>query len=38
VTTAAAGAAIAALLIPFVPAGIPIIAAATAVLVGWRRT
>jgi 4-azaleucine resistance transporter AzlC len=38
VTTAAAGAAIAALLIPFVPAGIPIVAAATAVLVGWRRT
>jgi 4-azaleucine resistance transporter AzlC len=37
VTTAAAGAAIAALLIPFVPAGIPIIAASTAVLVGWRR-
>jgi len=37
--TAAAvtGAAIAALLIPFTPAGIPIIAATAAVLVGWRR-
>lgn len=34
---AVAGAAIAASLTPFAPAGIPVVAATTAVLVGWRR-
>ena len=37
VVVAGAGAAIAALLIPFTPPGIPIIAATGAVVVGWRR-
>jgi 4-azaleucine resistance transporter AzlC len=36
VAAAIGGAAIAAALIPFTPAGIPIIAAAAAVVVGWR--
>jgi hypothetical protein len=34
---AALGGGIAAVLIPFTPPGIPIIAATAAVLVGWRR-
>jgi 4-azaleucine resistance transporter AzlC len=38
VQAAALGAAIALVLIPFTPAGIPIVAAAAACLVGWRRT
>jgi 4-azaleucine resistance transporter AzlC len=38
ITVAAAGAAIAAALIPFTPAGVPIIAASAAVLLGWRRS
>ena len=37
IAVAAAGAAIAALLIPFTPPGVPIIAATAAVLLGWRR-
>ena len=37
VAAAVGGAVIAAALIPFVPAGVPIIAATAAVLVGWRR-
>jgi 4-azaleucine resistance transporter AzlC len=37
VAAAAAGAAIALALIPLAPAGVPIIAASAAVLVGWRR-
>ena len=37
VTVAAAGALIAAVLIPFTPPGVPIIAATAAVLLGWRR-
>jgi 4-azaleucine resistance transporter AzlC len=37
VTAAVLGATIAAVLTPFAPAGVPIIAAAGAVLVGWRR-
>jgi 4-azaleucine resistance transporter AzlC len=37
VGAAAAGGAIAALLIPVAPAGVPIIAATAAVVVGWRR-
>jgi predicted branched-subunit amino acid permease len=36
VAAAALGAVIAAALIPFVPAGVPIIAATAAVVVGWR--
>ena len=35
---AVAGAAIAAALIPFTPAGVPIVAASVACLIGWRRT
>jgi predicted branched-subunit amino acid permease len=31
------GAAIATALVPFVPAGVPIVAAAAACVVGWRR-
>ncbi|HEY4412215.1 MAG TPA: AzlC family ABC transporter permease [Gaiellaceae bacterium] len=38
VVAAAGGAAIAAVLTPFTPPGIPIIAATVAVLAGWRRT
>ena len=37
VAAAVAGAGIAALLTPFVPPGVPIVAATAAVLVGWRR-
>ena len=37
IAAAAAGAAIALALVPFTPAGVPIIAASAAVLVGWRR-
>jgi len=37
VAAAVGGAAIAAALIPFVPAGLPIVAATAAALVGWRR-
>jgi|SRR5579862_4128553 len=37
VAAAACGGAIAALLTPYVPPGIPIVAATAAVLVGWRR-
>ena len=37
VAAAVLGAAIAASLTPFVPAGVPIVAATAAVLVGWRR-
>ena len=37
VAAACGGAAIAALLTPFAPPGVPIIAATAAVLVGWRR-
>jgi 4-azaleucine resistance transporter AzlC len=37
VVAAVAGAGIAALLTPFVPPGIPIVAATAAVLAGWRR-
>jgi 4-azaleucine resistance transporter AzlC len=37
IAAAAAGAAIAAVLIPFAPAGVPIIAATSAILLGWRR-
>ena len=37
VTAAALGAAIALVLIPFAPAGVPIVAGAAACLVGWRR-
>ena len=37
VTAAALGAAIAAVLTPFTPPGVPIIAATAAVLVGWKR-
>jgi 4-azaleucine resistance transporter AzlC len=37
VVVAVAGAAIAAVLIPFTPPGVPIIAATAAVLLGWRR-
>jgi 4-azaleucine resistance transporter AzlC len=37
VAAAVTGAAIAALLTPFVPTGVPIVAATAAVLVGWRR-
>jgi 4-azaleucine resistance transporter AzlC len=35
---AAGGAAVAAALIPFLPAGLPIVAATAAVWVGWRRS
>jgi 4-azaleucine resistance transporter AzlC len=38
VAAAVLGAGIAALLTPFAPAGVPIIAASAAVLVGWRRS
>jgi 4-azaleucine resistance transporter AzlC len=38
VAAAVSGAAIAASLTPFVPAGVPIVAATAAVLVGWRRS
>jgi 4-azaleucine resistance transporter AzlC len=38
VAAAAAGVAIAAVLIPATPPGVPIVAATAAVLVGWRRT
>jgi 4-azaleucine resistance transporter AzlC len=38
VAAAVLGAAIAASLTPFVPAGVPIVAATAAVLVGWRRS
>jgi predicted branched-subunit amino acid permease len=38
IAVATAGVAIAALLIPFTPPGVPIIAATAAVLLGWRRT
>jgi predicted branched-subunit amino acid permease len=38
VAAALLGAGIAVALVPFAPAGVPIIAAATAALVGWRRT
>ncbi len=38
VQVAAAGAVIAAVLIPFTPPGVPIIAATAAVLIGWRQT
>jgi 4-azaleucine resistance transporter AzlC len=37
ILAAAVGGAVAAVLIPFTPPGIPIIAATVAVLVGWRR-
>jgi 4-azaleucine resistance transporter AzlC len=37
IAAAVVGAAIAVALIPFAPAGVPIIAATAAVLVGWRR-
>src|SRR4051794_16243787 len=37
IAAAAAGAGIALALVPFTPAGVPIIAASAAVLVGWRR-
>ena len=37
IAAAAAGAAIAFALVPFAPAGVPIIAATAAVFVGWRR-
>jgi hypothetical protein len=37
VAAAIGGAAIAAVLIPFTPPGIPIIAATAAVAFGWRR-
>lgn len=37
VAAAVGGAAIAALLTPFTPPGVPIIAATAAVLIGWRR-
>jgi len=37
IAVAGAGAVIAALLIPFTPPGVPIIAATAAVLLGWRR-
>jgi 4-azaleucine resistance transporter AzlC len=37
IAAAAAGAAIAFVLIPFTPAGVPIIAATAGALVGWRR-
>jgi len=37
VAAAVAGAGIAALLTPFVPPGVPIVAATAAVLIGWRR-
>jgi 4-azaleucine resistance transporter AzlC len=37
IAAAAAGAAIAAVLIPFTPPGVPIIAATAAILLGWRR-
>ena len=37
IAAAAAGAAIAAVLIPFAPAGVPIIAATSAILLGWKR-
>jgi len=37
ITAALLGAAIAAALIPVAPAGVPIVAASAAVLVGWRR-
>ena len=37
VSAAVAGAAVALVLVPFTPAGIPIVAAAAACLVGWRR-
>jgi 4-azaleucine resistance transporter AzlC len=37
VVVAVTGAAIAAVLIPFTPPGVPIIAATAAVLLGWRR-
>jgi 4-azaleucine resistance transporter AzlC len=38
VLAAVAGAAIATMLIPFAPAGVPVIAAAAACLIGWRRS
>jgi len=38
VAAAVLGVAIAASLTPFVPAGVPIVAATAAVLVGWRRS
>lgn len=38
IAAALAGALIAAVLIPFTPPGVPIIAATAAVLLGWRRT
>src|SRR5256885_863727 len=37
-TAAVGGAAIAAILTPLTPPGVPIIAATAAVVVGWRRT
>jgi len=37
IAVAVGGAAIAALLIPFTPPGIPIIAATGAIFLGWRR-
>jgi predicted branched-subunit amino acid permease len=36
-TVAILGASIAAVLTPFTPAGVPIVAATAAVLVGWQR-
>lgn len=37
VSAAVAGAAVALVLVPFTPAGVPIVAAAAACLIGWRR-